>query len=178
MSNLIWMDLEMSGLNPDKDKILEMASIITDDKLNIVAVGPEFVIGHDSSLFLEMDEWNQTHHTQSGLWDRVINSKVTLSEAEEKTLLFFQQHAQTKTSPLCGNSIWQDRRFLAKYTCKLNEFMHYRNVDVSSIKELVLRWYEGHPQLPFRKNNKHRAIDDIVESINELKHYRKIFFIK
>ena len=178
MSNLIWMDMEMSGLDADRDKILEIASVVTDSNLNILAVGPELVIHHDKSLFNDMDEWNQTHHEASGLWQQVLASSITLAEAEERTLEFFSKYTPPKASPLCGNSIWQDRRFLAKHARKIDNYLHYRNIDVSSVKELVLRWYPEHPQLPYQKNSKHRAVDDVIESINEMKHYRHYFFVE
>lgn len=171
---LVWMDLEMTGLDPDKDTIIEIATLITDGELNIIADGPELVVRQDPQLFAGMDDWNQEHHTKSGLWQKVITSKVSLAEAERLTLAFIQQHAGPKESPLCGNSIWQDRRFLVRHMPLVESYLHYRLVDVSTIKELATRWY---PTIKFiKKKGAHRALDDIRESLDELRFYRQTLF--
>ena len=173
-SRLVWMDLEMTGLDPDKDTIIEMATLITDAELNIIATGPELVIKQDANRFESMDSWNREHHTKSGLWAKVLASKVALEEAEGLTLDFIKQHCSLKESPLCGNSIWQDRRFLVRYMQTLEAYLHYRLVDVSTIKELAGRWYPKHK---FKKpKGSHRALDDIQESLDELRFYRQTFF--
>jgi len=173
-NRLVWMDLEMTGLEPDRDTIIEMATIVTDGELNIIAEGPEIVIHQDASLFAGMDDWNKEHHTKSGLWQKVVASKISLAEAEAETLAFIKMHCGEKESPLCGNSIWQDRRFLVRYMPKIEQYMHYRLVDVSTIKELAVRWY---PDLKFaKKKGSHRALDDIRESVDELKFYREHLF--
>lgn len=174
-THLIWMDLEMTGLNPQEDTILEIATIVTDINLNIIEVGPEIAIYQDDEVLDGMNEWCQVHHNQSGLVERVRNSKISLKEAEEQTLEFIQQHVPKGIAPLCGNSIHQDRNFLTAYMPKLNAHFHYRNVDVSTLKELVSRWY---PNLEkFEKQGKHTALEDIKESIDELKYYRKKIFV-
>jgi oligoribonuclease len=174
---LIWMDMEMTGLNPEVDTILEMATLVTDDQLNIVAEGPELIVHQEEKWFEHMDDWNKKQHTESGLWPAVLKSTITLKQAEEETLAFIKKHSKEKHSPLCGNSIWQDRRFLRRYMASIDKYLHYRNVDVSSFKEMGSRWY---PDKGFKKSaaDKHRALDDIRESIQELKFYRENFFIK
>lgn len=172
---LVWMDLEMTGLNPDTDTIIEIASIITDADLNIIEIGPEIAIFQEDKVLDQMDEWCQTHHGESGLTDRVRQSSYSMREAEEETLQFIRKYLKQGESPLCGNSIHQDRRFLANYMAELNDFLHYRNIDVSTLKELSFRWYPGLPK--FEKQNKHTALEDIKESIAELKHYRERIFI-
>ncbi len=176
MSNhLIWIDLEMTGLDPEKHVILEIASVVTDDNLEIVAEGPDIAIHHPKETLLTMEQWSKTQHTSSGLIDRVEASPYHCRKAEEMTLEFLSHYSKKGLSPLCGNSVWQDRRFLARYTPSLNEFLHYRNIDVSSIKELVKRWY---PALPhFKKQKAHQASIDIKESIGELKYYRQRVFL-
>lgn len=174
MTKLVWMDLEMTGLDPDRDLIIEMATLVTDADLNVVAEGPEIVIRQDAALFDKMDDWNKEHHTKSGLWEKVVNSSVELAEAEKATLAFVQKHTGVRESPLCGNSIWQDRRFLARHMPGLEAHLHYRLVDVSTIKELASRWY---PTTKFvKKKGAHRALDDIRESIDELRFYRANVF--
>ncbi len=174
-SNLIWIDLEMTGIDPEKGVILEIASIITGDNLEVVAEGPNIAIHHPEEILVAMDEWSRTHHEASGLIDRVKTSPYDCRTAEEKTLDFFSFYCQKGQSPLCGNSVWQDRRFLAKHMPSLNQFLHYRIIDVSSIKEVVKRWY---PSLaPFKKKKAHLALADIEESINELKYYREKVFV-
>jgi oligoribonuclease len=173
--NLVWMDLEMSGLDPEKDRILEMATIITDSSLNILAEGPTAIVRQDQSLLEGMDEWNTTHHTSSGLIARVIEEGVIESEAERVTLEFIKRYTAERSSPLCGNTIGQDRRFLARYMPAIESWLHYRSIDVSTIKELCARWrpdiHKG-----VTKKSAHRAMDDIRESIEELRYYRDHFF--
>lgn len=174
--NLVWIDLEMTGLYPEHDQILEIASIITDSELNIVARGPDIVIHCPIDILEQMDDWNRKHHKESGLWDESLISKNTMQSAEEETLSFLQKHIQQGQSPLCGNSIWQDRRFLARYMPKIDQSLHYRMIDVSSVKELANRWF---PKLnKFTKSGAHRAMDDIQESIKELDFYRSEIFTK
>ena len=164
----------MTGLEPDQDTILEIATIITDEQLNLIAEGPVLAIHHPLEKLEAMDDWNRTHHGQSGLWDRVLASTTTLEGAEKETLEFLKDHVDERTSPLCGNSIGQDRRFLYKYMPNLSEHLHYRNVDVSTLKELYHRWYPG--QEKFAKKGVHLAMDDIKESIEELKFYKERIF--
>ena len=173
---LVWMDLEMTGLDPDRDVIIEIATIITDHQLNIIAEGPDLVIHRDHSLFETMDNWNQEHHSKSGLWDKVLASKVSERDAEEETLAFIKKHVGQRESPLCGNTIWQDRRFLVRYMKNLEAWLHYRLVDVSTIKELAGRWYPNTMAGFAKKKNAHRALDDCRESIEEMRQYRETFF--
>ncbi len=170
--NLIWIDLEMTGLDPVNDQIIEIATIITGPELDILAQGPVMAIYHPEEVLARMDEWNTSHHSASGLLERVRNTTVTLAQAEQQTLEFLSEWVPEQASPICGNSICQDRRFLARLMPKLEEFFHYRNLDVSTLKELALRWA---PEIAdgFSKENKHLALDDIKESIEELKHYRQ-----
>lgn len=176
-SKLIWIDMEMSGLDPAVDVILEIATIVTDNELNLVATGPSLVLNQPAALFEQMDEWNQTHHTESGLWQKVLDSKVTLAEAEQQTLDFIKEHSEEKHSPLCGNSIHQDRRFITKYMPKIDDYLSYRLIDVSSIKEVVTRWgLLDKVEATLIKKNGHRALDDILESVEELKFYREHIF--
>lgn len=173
--NLVWIDLEMSGLDPEICTILEIATIVTDKDLNILAQGPNLAITQPIEVLESMDEWNTTHHTASGLWDRVLNDSVSMEEADQATLEFIQQWTLPGKAPLCGNSIGQDRRFLYKYMPVISDHLHYRNIDVTSIKELAKRWY---PELPeFKKQEKHLALDDIIESIDELKYFSSKVFI-
>jgi oligoribonuclease len=173
--HLIWMDLEMTGLDPDTDRILEVATLITDSDLNIVAEGPLLYVQQADEVLEGMDEWNTTHHTTSGLVDFVRKEGISESEAEQQTLAFLRQHVPEGSSPLCGNSIGQDRRFLVRYMPELESYLHYRNLDVSTVKELARRW---RPDIAssMKKENTHRALDDIKESIEELRHYRDQFF--
>lgn len=174
-SKLVWMDLEMTGLDPARDTILEIATLITDSELNIVAEGPEIVVRQPLARLQAMDAWNREHHGKSGLWDKVLASTVELAQAEARTLDFIRAHVGAKESPLCGNSIWQDRRFLAVCMPDLDAYLHYRLIDVSTIKELVSRWY---PAAKYgKKKGNHRALDDIRESLDELRHYRATVFI-
>lgn len=174
--NLVWIDLEMTGLDYETESIIEIATIITDKHLNVLAEGPNLVIHQPDELLNRMDEWNTQHHTASGLVDRVRNSKIGLSEAERATLDFVKQFVPYKTSPLCGNSIHQDRKFLEKYMKELCDFLHYRTIDVTSIKEVVKRWYPNGPKVP-KKSDAHLALIDIRESIDELAFYREHYFI-
>jgi len=174
--NLVWMDLEMTGLDPERHVIIEIASIVTDSNLNIVAEGPELAIKADERELSVMNRWNVDHHTKSGLIDRVQASEVSVAEAEAMTLEFLGNHTVKRRTHLCGNSVWQDRRFLQKHMPRVETWFHYRIVDVSSIKELVKRW---HPKMvkELKKNTEHRALADIRESIDELKFYRDRFFM-
>jgi oligoribonuclease len=173
---LVWMDLEMSGLDSDRDVIIEMATLITDTELNVIAEGPEIVIRRSQDLFDTMDSWNREHHTKSGLWAKVVSSEVTQEQAEQMTIEFIKQHVGPRESPLCGNSIWQDRRFIAKHMKNLDAYLHYRLVDVSSVKLLGKIWYPAESEKSTDKKSSHRALDDIRESIEELKLYRKLLF--
>lgn len=166
---LLWMDLEMTGLDPQVDQIIEVATIVTDWELEIVAKGPEIVISQPAELFSKMDQWNQTHHAKSGLWDKVQASKTTLREAEAQTLSFIKQYFAPQEGILAGNSIWQDRRFLARLMKDVDQYLNYRMVDVSTLKILAQNWYSD---VKFVKKGSHRALDDIIESIDELKYYR------
>lgn len=173
-SHLIWIDLEMTGLDPDKDLIIEIATLVTDNNLNILAQGPVLAVHQSDAALAAMDEWNQQHHGQSGLINRVKQSTVNDAEAERQTLEFLRQWVPENTSPICGNSIGQDRRFLYRYMPKLEAYFHYRNIDVSTLKELAARWA---PQVKegFKKQSAHQALDDIIESIEELRYYREHF---
>ena len=170
--NLVWIDLEMSGLDPYEDKILEIATLVTDKELNIIAEGPVYSIYQPESVLELMDDWNMEHHTESGLLERVRTSKISEQEAQDETMAFLKQFVPFGASPMCGNSICQDRRFLYKHMRRLEEFFHYRNVDVSTLKELVRRWK---PEVLKKvvKSGKHEALADIRESIEELKVYRQ-----
>tara|TARA_Y100000588_G_scaffold393695_1_gene510723 strand:- start:2156 stop:2725 length:570 start_codon:yes stop_codon:yes gene_type:complete len=173
-SNLIWLDLEMTGLIPEKDRIIELATIVTDANLNIIGEGPVFAIHQDDALLDGMDKWNTRQHNQSGLVKRVKESTIDEKEAEVKTIAFLSQFVDKGKSPMCGNSICQDRRFLYRYMPELCAYFHYRNLDVSTLKELVSRWK---PKIlkGFTKESKHLALDDIKDSIDELIFYRKHF---
>ena len=174
-SNLIWVDLEMTGLDVEKRVILEIATIVTNEVLEPVAEGPNIAIKYPEAVLRNMSEWSMQHHKASGLLDRARASSHDCGSAEQKTLDFLSLHCKKGESPLCGNSVWQDRLFVMKYMPKLEDFFHYRNVDVSTVKELVKRWY---PALPtYEKNNTHLAHIDIMESINELKYYRRKVFL-
>ena len=173
-TNLIWIDLEMTGLIPEKDIIIEIATVVTDANLNVLADGPSIAIHQDDKHLDSMDEWNTRQHTKSGLVKRVKESKVSLNEAEKQTLDFLMQYVDSGASPMCGNSICQDRRFLYIYMPKLEKFFHYRHIDVSTLKELAVRWKPDIVSASF-KQSKHLALSDIYDSINELKHYREHF---
>lgn len=172
---LVWIDLEMTGLDPAKDQILEIASIVTDGDLEIVAEGPNLAIHQPDEVLALMDDWCQKQHTKSGLVERVRTSEVSLSEAEQQTLNFIKAHVKPKVTPMCGNTIYQDRRFLLQRMPTLEDYFHYRNLDVSTVKELAKIWapavYQG-----VDKKGMHLALEDIKESINELRYYRTHFF--
>jgi oligoribonuclease len=173
--NLVWIDLEMTGLNPDRDHIIEIATIVTDAQLNLIAEGPVIAIHQPEPVLSGMDEWNRRTHGESGLTERVRRSPFSAIDAELKTLDFLQQHALAGASPMCGNSICQDRRFLAREMPALEKFFHYRNLDVSTLKELARRWAPD-VLAGLQKTSKHLALDDIRESIEELKFYRQLLF--
>lgn len=171
-NNLIWIDLEMTGLDPRHDRIIEMATVVTDEQLNVIAEGPVFAIHQSDELLNGMDDWNTNQHNKSGLVQRVKESVITEEMAQAKMIEFLRQHTVEGKSPMCGNSIWQDRRFLSAYMPELEKYFHYRMIDVSTLKELALRWaptiYNG-----FKKDSAHLAMSDIHDSINELKYYRE-----
>ena len=173
--NLVWVDLEMTGLDPEADTVIEIATIVTDGELATLAEGPVIAIACDEARLAAMDDWNRRHHGASGLLERVRASTVTLAEAESRTLAFLGDWVEPGASPMCGNSICQDRRFMVRAMPTLEAFFHYRNVDVSSVKELVRRW---RPEVlgGFRKRNAHLALEDIRESIAELAYYREQVF--
>ena len=172
-TNLVWIDLEMTGLDPTTDHILEVASVVTDSQLEILADGPVIAIHQPEELLRGMDSWNCEHHQRSGLLDRVRQSSYTCRLAELETLAFVREWVGERLSPLCGNSVWLDRRFVARFMPELEQYFHYRNIDVSTLTELALRWA---PQLvKFRKKRQHTAHEDIRESIAELKHYGECF---
>ncbi|HET8555535.1 MAG TPA: oligoribonuclease [Rhodanobacteraceae bacterium] len=171
-SNLIWIDLEMTGLDPDNDSILEIATVVTDRDLRILAEGPVMAIAHDEARLLKMDDWNRNQHGKSGLWDQVLESGIDHAAAEASTLEFLAQWVPAGKSPMCGNSICQDRRFLYRQMPRLERYFHYRHIDVSTLKELARRWA---PQVAkgFGKTSAHTALSDIRDSIDELAHYRR-----
>ena len=171
---LIWIDLEMTGLDTGADSILEIATVVTDSQLNVLAEGPELAIAHSLATLEVMDDWNRNQHRGSGLWQRVLDSDVGIAQAEARTVAFLNQWVPAKASPMCGNSICQDRRFLARWMPVLEDHFHYRNLDVSTLKELVRRWkpdlLKGVP-----KEGKHEALADVYESIDEMRYYREHF---
>jgi oligoribonuclease len=175
--HLVWIDCEMTGLDPAKDALLEIATLITDYDLEVVARGPALAIKQSEARLEAMDAWNRRTHKKSGLLDRVRAEGVTVAEAQKQTLAFVKKYCYAQTAPLCGNSIGQDKRFLAKYMPELHDYLHYKVVDVSSIKVLVAEWYGGKYESPKKKEN-HRALDDIEESVAELKWYRENVFVK
>lgn len=173
--HLIWIDLEMTGLDTLNDTIIEIATIVTDSELNILAEGPVFAIHTPDIVLNSMDDWNTRQHGQSGLIDRIRRSNVTMAQAEAETIAFLSKYVEAGRSPMCGNSICQDRRFLARQMPTLERFFHYRNLDVSTVKELAYRW---RPDIlsSFEKKGSHLALDDIRDSIRELRHYKAHFF--
>ncbi len=173
---LIWLDLEMTGLHPEHDRILEIASVVTDSDLNVEAEGPSLVIHQSGAALAGMDEWNTSHHGRSGLTNAVRRSRIGVADAEAQTLDFLRRHTLADASPLCGNSVWQDRRFLARYMPALHAHLHYRLIDVSTLSELVARWRPGLMATRPAKRSAHRALDDVYESIAELAWYRSQLF--
>lgn len=173
--NLIWIDLEMTGLDPEYDRIIEIATVVTDKNLNVIAEGPVFAVHHSDSILERMDEWNTRQHGKTGLIDRVRASRIGTKEAERETIAFLQQYILPAKSPMCGNSICQDRRFLYRHMPVLEQYFHYRNLDVSTIKILAQRWNTEMPKST-AKRSKHMALSDIYDSISELKYYREYFF--
>ena len=171
-NNLVWLDMEMTGLDPNQNVVIEVAVVITDSELNILAESPSYAILQPDTELTKMDKWNVSTHTRSGLLERIASSGIELAEAEKQILKLLKKHVAKGSSPLCGNTIHQDRKFMVLYMPILEEYLHYRNIDVSSIKELARRWnpsiYDG-----FKKHNKHEALADIHESIEELKYYRQ-----
>ena len=173
-TNLIWIDLEMTGLVPEKDNIIEIATVVTDADLNVLAEGPSIAIHQNNKHLDSMDEWNTRQHSKSGLIQRVKESEISVNEAEKQTLDFVMKYVDPGASPMCGNSICQDRRFLYNYMPKLEKFFHYRHIDVSTLKELAVRWKPDVVTTSF-KQSKHLALSDVYDSINEMKHYREHF---
>ena len=169
---LIWIDLEMTGLDTDNDSIIEIATVVTDGQLNVLAEGPEYAINHSLATLEAMDEWNRNQHQRSGLWQRVLDSTTTAGQAEAKTIAFLQDWIKAGASPMCGNSICQDRRFLHRQMPRLEKYFHYRNLDVSTIKELSKRWSPA-VAAGVTKTSSHTALSDVHDSIAELRHYRQ-----
>ena len=174
---LVWLDLEMTGLEPERHVIVEIATLVTDDELEIVATGPDLVVFQPPEAMAQMDDFVRDMHTKSGLLPKIAASTISLADATAQTLEFVKEHVpDPRTVPLCGNSIGTDRRFLAKYMPELEDHLHYRSVDVSTIKELARRWYPGVLTGRPDKVGRHRALDDIVESVEELRYYREVVF--
>ena len=177
MSAIVWMDMEMSGLDPDTDRILEVAVLVTDGELEVVAEGPHLIVHQPDSVLAAMDQWNTTHHGQSGLTERVRESTLDEDSASRAILDFLSEHTEKRKAPLAGNSIHQDRRFVARYLPEVEAWLHYRNIDVSTVKELARRWYPKQYSEHNAKKGSHRAMDDLIESIDELKYYRQSLFL-
>ncbi|MGB0617446.1 MAG: oligoribonuclease [Candidatus Poseidoniaceae archaeon] len=176
MSNdrMVWIDLEMTGLDINRDRIIEIATLVTDGELNLIAEGPNLAVHVSEEAIAGMDEWNTTHHHRSGLVDRIRAEGVSVEEAQARTLAFLEEHVEPNTAPLCGNSVWNDKRFLEKEMPDIVAFLHYRMIDVSTVKELARRWY---PEVPrYEKTGAHLALDDIRESVEELRHFRERVF--
>lgn len=173
-NNLIWLDMEMTGLNPDTDRIIEVAMIVTDSQLNVLAESPVLVVHQSDAVLDGMDDWNKNTHGKTGLIDKVKASTLTEAEAEAQLLAWMQEYVPARTSPMCGNTVHQDRRFMARWMPKLEEYFHYRNLDVSTLKELARRWK---PEVAkgVVKKGRHEALADIMESIEELRYYRETF---
>ena len=169
---LIWIDLEMTGLDTVRDSILEIAIIVTDSELNVLAEGPVYAIQQNEAVLKAMDDWNRSHHTDSGLWQRVVHSRYTMAAAEAENIEFLNQWVEKGTSPMCGNSVCQDRRFLHRLMPELENWFHYRNLDVSTLKVLANHWMPKDLS-EYPKENKHEALSDIRESIGELSYYRQ-----
>ena len=171
---LVWIDLEMTGLDIVSDQIIEIATLVTDGDLNLIAEGPNLAVHVSDEAIAGMDEWNTNHHHRSGLVDRIRTEGVTVGEAQAQTLAFLNEHVEPNTAPLCGNSVWNDKRFLEKQMPDLVDFLHYRMIDVSTVKELARRWY---PEVPrYQKKGAHLALDDIRESVEELRYFRERVF--
>jgi oligoribonuclease len=173
---LVWLDLEMTGLDPDENRILEIAAIVTDGELEVIAEGPDLVVHQPEDVLARMNEWNWAQHTESGLVGQVRDTPRSEGEAEQQVLQFVSEHCEARSAPLAGNSIHQDRKFLVRYMPRLESFLHYRNVDVSTVKELVRRWYPNVFAARPHKQGTHRALDDIRDSIAELQFYRRYAF--
>ena len=171
--NLIWIDLEMTGLDPDKEKIIEIATLITDSDLNVISEGPNLIISQPKKVLDEMDDWNQNQHGSTGLIDEVMKSDITEQVAEIETLEFVSKYVGEKASPMCGNTVSHDRRFLSKYMPRLEAYFNYRHIDVSSFKEVAVRWMNE--AQTYEKKGSHRALGDIKESVEELRFYKKLF---
>ena len=171
--NLIWIDLEMTGLDPDKEKIIEIATLITDSNLNVISEGPNLIITQPKEVLDEMDDWNQNQHGSTGLIAEVMKSDITEQVAEIETLEFVSKYVGEKASPMCGNTVSHDRRFLSKYMPRLEAYFNYRHIDVSSFKEVAVRWMNE--AQTYEKKGSHRALGDIKESVEELKFYKKLF---
>ena len=171
---LVWIDLEMTGLDVTRESIIEIATVVTDGHLNILAIGPNLAVSVPSHLLDEMDEWNTSHHTSSGLVERVRSQGVSCEDAERQTLEFLRNWVPEGSAPLCGNSVWNDKRFMEKEMPNLVNYLHYRMIDVSTIKELARRWYPSTPR--YEKKGAHLALDDILESIEELRYFRQHIF--
>ncbi len=171
-TNLVWVDMEMSGLNPDCDRVLEVAAVVTDAQLEVIAEGPVLVVRQSDAVLAGMDSWNTATHGRSGLTEKVRASRLAEQDVEDAMLAFLARHVPAGKSPMCGNSICQDRRFMARWLPRLEAFFHYRNVDVSTLKELGRRWAPEAVR-SFEKKSRHEALSDIYESIDELKHYRQ-----
>ena len=174
---LLWLDLEMTGLDPKKCTVLEIGVIITDGELEVIDEGPAIAIHHSDKVLNGMEPWSRYHHKKSGLTQACRESKIRMKKAEDLVLGFVQKHCKKNTALLCGNTIWQDRRFLVKYMPKLESWLHYRMIDVSSVKELVKRWYPTDHKMPREKKQTHRVMEDVRESIDELRYYRKKVFV-
>ena len=175
--NLVWIDLEMTGLEPSTDVILEIASVITDGNLAVLKEGPHHIIYQPEERLASMNEWSKEQHTKTGLVEEVRRSDVSLKQAEEQMLAFIKSHCKPETGLLAGNSVWQDRNFMVRYMPSIPAYLHYRLIDVTTIKELVARWYPENEHAEYVKKDVHRAREDVYESIAELKHYKKYFFV-